>query len=156
VREARRRGIYYEMLKYLSEESDIRERLRALPQAEISFNYLGEQDPVLREGALFKPANGRVMETRSRAGNRRHLIEVNGSIRRGRLQLVWTYSRNAHRRETIAAIAENARKTLRNLVSEPLHSPEQSYTPSDFPLIDIDQQRLDKIISKRAKMKSDQ
>jgi amino acid adenylation domain-containing protein/non-ribosomal peptide synthase protein (TIGR01720 family) len=155
MREARRRGVYYGMLKYLSEEPDIREKLRALPEAEISFNYLGEQDSVLREGALFRPANGRILETRSRAGNRRHLIEVNVSIRRGRLQLVWTYSRNVHRRETIATMAESARKALRSLVSEGPSSPEQSYTPSDFPLIDIDQQRLDRILSKRAKMKDD-
>src|SRR5436190_2803876 len=38
------RGMGYGLLRYLSEESDVVEKLRSLPPAEISFNYLGQFD----------------------------------------------------------------------------------------------------------------
>jgi amino acid adenylation domain-containing protein/non-ribosomal peptide synthase protein (TIGR01720 family) len=117
VRKVSRRGIYYGILKYLSEESDIREKLRALPQAEISFNYLGRLDLVLREGSLFRIAKERVGKTRSSKEKRQHLIEINGSVSGGRLHMVWSYSENAHRRETIAALAERTIEVLREVVA---------------------------------------
>jgi len=117
IRKVSRRGIYYGIMKYLSEESNIREKLRALPQAEISFNYLGRLDLVLREGSLFRIAKERVGKTRSSKEKRQHLIEINGSVSGGRLHMVWSYSENAHRRETIAALAERTIEVLREVVA---------------------------------------
>jgi non-ribosomal peptide synthase protein (TIGR01720 family) len=154
VRETSARGIHYGMLRYLAEDEELRERLGGLPEAEISFNYLGQLDGVISESSRFRVARESVGETRSQKGNRRYLIELNGSVAGGKLRLVWNYSENAHRRETIEKLAERVMEELRKLAAERPSSPEQSYSPSDFPLIKIDQQRLDKILSKRSKVKS--
>jgi amino acid adenylation domain-containing protein/non-ribosomal peptide synthase protein (TIGR01720 family) len=115
VRRVSRRGIYYGMLKYLSREPDIRQRLQVFPQAEIGFNYLGRLDLVLGEGSLFQVAKESAGKTRSSKERRRHLIEINGSVSGGRLHLTWTYSENLHRRETIAALAERTIEVLKEV-----------------------------------------
>jgi non-ribosomal peptide synthase protein (TIGR01720 family) len=144
------------MLRYLSEDPEIRERLRALPQAEIGFNYHGQLDYTFNASSPFQITRSCAAETPSPRTNRAHLIEISGSVQGGRLRLVWTYCENAHRRETIVAMAERAQEALRELVAESLSSPDRSYIPSDFPLTTIDQQQLRKILSKRAKMKGDE
>src|SRR6266545_921703 len=146
IREASRRGVYYGMLRYLSEEPDLRERFRAMSQAEISFNYLGQLDLVLKEDALFRGARESAGETRSLKEKRRHLIEINGSVRGGRLHLTWTYSENAHRRETIESMAERTMEALRDIVARSKSTTERPYTPSDFPLATLDRQRLDRLV----------
>jgi amino acid adenylation domain-containing protein/non-ribosomal peptide synthase protein (TIGR01720 family) len=147
IRESARRGIYFGMLKYLSEDSDLRERLRALPQAVISFNYLGQLDLVLKEESLFRGAIERTGETQSRKEKRRYLIEINGSVIGGRLNLIWTYSENIHRRETIEAVAERTMEVLREVVAGSRSTTERPYALSDFPLATIDQRKLDQLMS---------
>jgi amino acid adenylation domain-containing protein/non-ribosomal peptide synthase protein (TIGR01720 family) len=147
IREASARGIYYGLLKYLSEDSDLRERLRALPQPEISFNYFGQLDLVLRKESLFRGAKENPGESRSQKENRRHLIEINGSVMGGRLQLIWTYSENVHRKQTIEVVAERAVEILREIVAESRSIGARPYTPSDFPLAKLTQQRLDHLLN---------
>jgi len=115
VRRVSRRGIYYGMLKYLSREMDLRQRLQAFPEAEISFNYLGRLDLVLGEESRFRIAKESVGKMRSPKERRRHLIEISGSVSGGRLHVTWTYSENAHRRETIAALAERTIEVLKEV-----------------------------------------
>jgi len=50
-------GLGYGVLRYLAEESESRRRLQELPQAEVSFNYLGQMDRVLNEETLFGAAS---------------------------------------------------------------------------------------------------
>jgi amino acid adenylation domain-containing protein/thioester reductase-like protein/non-ribosomal peptide synthase protein (TIGR01720 family) len=110
------RGIGYGMLRYLSEDTEIVEKMRALPQAEVSFNYLGQLDQVLPESALF----GSVRESwglfQSQQGSRSYLLDVNGFVAGGQLQLVWTYSENLHRRSTIESLAQSFMEELRLLI----------------------------------------
>lgn len=46
-------GINYGVLRYMGGQEDI-ERLRVLPQAQVSFNYLGQFDQMVSETGLFK------------------------------------------------------------------------------------------------------
>ena len=153
IREASRQGIYYGMLKYLSDEPELRERLRTLPRAEISFSYFAQPDQNLSERPLFQTTREPVGLTQSSKLNSRYLIELNSGITGGRLQMVWTYGENLYRQETIEALAEKTLGSVRDLIAESLSSPDRSYIPSDFPLIKIDQEQLDKILSKRTKAK---
>src|SRR5262249_11086363 len=47
-------GIGYGLLRYMHDDSTIRGSLEALPQAEISFNYLGRIDAALGGSTLFE------------------------------------------------------------------------------------------------------
>src|SRR4029453_3910609 len=44
LRHLPKRGIGYGVLRYLSQDTEISEKLRTLPQAEVCFNYLGRVD----------------------------------------------------------------------------------------------------------------
>jgi amino acid adenylation domain-containing protein/non-ribosomal peptide synthase protein (TIGR01720 family)/FkbM family methyltransferase len=146
IREAGKQGIYFGMLKYLSEDPNLREKLRVSSRAEISFNYLGQLDLVLREDSLFRGAKESPGETQSQKGKRRYLIDINGHVIGGRLHLVWTYSENVHRRETIETVAERTKETLREVITGSRSTSERPYTPSDFPLAGLDQRLLDRLI----------
>jgi amino acid adenylation domain-containing protein/non-ribosomal peptide synthase protein (TIGR01720 family) len=152
MREAGRRSLYYGLLRYGSDEAEMRERMRGLPQAEISFNYLGQLDGVISENAFFQVARERVGETRSRRGRRRHVIEINGSVSGGSLSLLWTYSENLHRRVTIESIAARTMEVLREVVAGSQSAGVRPYTPSDFPLVRLNQQRLDQLIGAGAEI----
>src|SRR4029078_10673407 len=64
---------------------------------------------------------------------RPHLIVVNGAVQGGRLTLSWQYSRDLHRRETIAALAERYRQALDRIIDHCLSPDAGGFTPSDFP-----------------------
>jgi amino acid adenylation domain-containing protein/non-ribosomal peptide synthase protein (TIGR01720 family) len=141
------RGIGYGLLRYLKKDATIIEKLRALPQAEVSFNYLGQFDRVLSPDGLFELAKESSGSEHSQRSIRSHLLEVNGSIVEGQLQLNWTYSSNLHQQRTIENLAQNFVATLRSLITH-CQSPEiGGYTPSDFPEINLNQEKLDEILA---------
>ena len=62
------------------------------------------------------------------------------------MYLHWTYSTNLHRRETIKRVAEDCREALQELIDHSRSEGAGDYTPSDFPLAQLDQQALDKAL----------
>ncbi len=140
------KGIGYGLLRYLN--SDTAKHLQALPQAQVSFNYLGQFQPLSQEPLkkVVKDASG---TTQSRQGLRRYLLEINGLINDGQLQLDWTYSENCHQRATIERLAQEFIAALTAIIAH-CQSPEaRGYTPSDFPLASLEQAMLDKILGRR-------
>ncbi|MGE0127963.1 MAG: amino acid adenylation domain-containing protein [Blastocatellales bacterium] len=137
------RGLGYGLLRYLTDDEEIVEALRRLPQAEVSFNYLGQLDQALPADSLLAPARESAGPVHSPRGRRKHLLDVRGSVARGRLNLSWTFSENIHRRGTIERLAQSYIESLRALIAH-CQSPEAGgYTPSDFPLAQLDQVDLD-------------
>jgi non-ribosomal peptide synthase protein (TIGR01720 family) len=137
------RGIGYGLLRYLKENAAITEKLRRLPQAEVSFNYLGQLDQVLSPDSMFQIAKESRGPERSRLGNRHHLLEVDAFVSGGQLKLYWTYSSSLHQRATIESLAQGFLTALRALIAH-CQSPEAGgYTPSDFPLTQMSQDALD-------------
>jgi non-ribosomal peptide synthase protein (TIGR01720 family) len=146
LRAVPRGGVGYGLLRYLSADETIAAQFAALPQAEISFNYLGQFDQLLPADAPFGPAPEAVGPVHSPRGERRYLLEVNAFISGGRLQLEWTYSANLHQRETIARLAEDYLATLRALLAHCLAPEAGGHTPSDFPLAKLTQPQLDGLL----------
>ncbi len=148
VRRTPHQGIGYGVLRYLARNMEVRERLRKLPQAEISFNYLGQFDPVLPEGGLFRWAAESCGRTRDPRFKRSHLLEIGGWITGRKLSLSFMYSRNRHRRENIEKLAQNCIEILRDLISHCQLTDAGGYTPSDFPEAGLDQEELNKLMSR--------
>jgi amino acid adenylation domain-containing protein/non-ribosomal peptide synthase protein (TIGR01720 family) len=140
-----RRGIGYGLLRYLGDQ-DLAAKLRALPQAEISFNYLGQFDNTFDERALFRLLQEPIGPLHSPRGQRFHLIEVTGQVADGRLRMDWVYSEHLHRRETIETLAEGFMAALRTLIGVRRTPHASGYTPADFPLAQLDQPALDRIV----------
>jgi amino acid adenylation domain-containing protein/non-ribosomal peptide synthase protein (TIGR01720 family) len=140
------RGIGYGVLRYLSDDQDITEQLSTLPQAEVIFNYLGQFDQTLSESSLFGLTQESSGLARSLRGKRSHLLEIDGLVSQGQLQLKWNYSQKVHRRSTIEALAQRFVEALRSLITH-CQSPEAGgFTPSDFPLAQLGQDELDAVL----------
>jgi non-ribosomal peptide synthase protein (TIGR01720 family) len=138
------KGIGYGLLRFLRE--DTREQLRQLPAAEVAFNYLGQMDGVLNTSRLFEPAPWRRGRPRWDQERRSHVLSINGGISGGQLRMQWGYSKNLHRRDTIAAVANRFQRALEQII-EGRQAPDD-LTPSDFPLADLSENDLKEIMAR--------
>ncbi|MBR8840829.1 MAG: amino acid adenylation domain-containing protein, partial [Stigonema ocellatum SAG 48.90 = DSM 106950] len=149
LRRVPKQGVGYGILRYLRQDEATRSQLQVLPQAELSFNYLGQLDqvlsaspPLLRLAKESRGSETNLLESRT------HLLQVKGFVVSGKLQLDWTYSENVHQRNTIERLAEGFVSALQALINH-CQSPEASgYTPSDFSGAKLNQTQLDKFIAK--------
>ena len=136
------RGIGYGLLRYLCNDDDVRQLLQRQPRADISFNYLGQLDQTQTSEALFgtmRESNG---FNHSPLGQRSHVLDVGGMVVDARLQIQWTFSENLHRSETIVQLAESYMDHLRLIVQHCLSPAAGGYTPSDFPLASLNEEKL--------------
>jgi amino acid adenylation domain-containing protein/non-ribosomal peptide synthase protein (TIGR01720 family) len=141
------RGIGYGVLRYLSREEEIVERLRAAPQPEVSFNYLGQFDQALPETSPFRPAGESIGPLQSPRGERSHPLYFSGSVAGGQLHLACVYSRNLYRRATIEELTGNIAEALRSIITHCQSAEAGGFTPSDFTLARLDERKLDRISS---------
>ena len=139
------RGVGYGLLRYLGPEAAAA-RLRAAVQAEVGFNYLGQLDQALPPSSPFRPATESSGEGRSPRQPRRYLLEVSCSVLQGRLRITWSYSERLHRRSTVEALAQRFLAALRDLIAHCRSELAGGRTPSDFPLVALDQETLDRLV----------
>ncbi|MEP0883299.1 amino acid adenylation domain-containing protein [Trichocoleus sp. ST-U3] len=140
------RGFGYGVLRYLSSE-EVALALKALPQAEVTFNYLGQFDQSLPPSSLFKIASESTGNLYSPRGSRAYLLEINGLVAVGQLRLEWSFSESVHRRETVQRLAEGYIEALRSLITH-CQSPEAGgYTPSDFIAAKASTSDFDKLLA---------
>jgi amino acid adenylation domain-containing protein/non-ribosomal peptide synthase protein (TIGR01720 family) len=152
LRQIPNRGIGYGVLQYLQENSTIREKLQSLPSAQISFNYLGQFDQVLKASESWGLAKEFKAE-QSLLNQRSHLLGISGFIRGGKLEMTWTYSEKIHKQDTIEKLAVGFIEALKNLINHCQLTESQSYTPADFSAAKLNQQQLDKFLFKINKNK---
>jgi non-ribosomal peptide synthase protein (TIGR01720 family) len=141
------RGIGYGLLRYSSGRKEVVDQLSSLPQAEVRFNYLGQQDRSLSSSQLFVSAHDSGAEAQSLRGERGYLLNIIASVSDGRLRFNWTYSENVHASQTIERLAETTLAELRALLSEGETS-DSVYAPSDFPKAKLTQKELNTILAK--------
>ncbi|MFS0516530.1 amino acid adenylation domain-containing protein [Nostoc sp. UIC 10607] len=153
LRRLPKHGIGYGILRYLNQDAAVHNKFQNLPQAEVSFNYLGQFDQVLSASAMF----GSVKEWKSeqsKRGYRSHLLAVSGLIHSGKLEIDFAYSDKLHKCSTIEKLAFGFMKALRNLIARCQSTESQGYTPSDFSAAKLNQKQLDKFIAKINKKKT--
>ncbi len=125
-------GLGYGVLRYLSGDEIITEKLRSLQQAEVLFLYLGNYEQTVPDSSLLKLSPKSSGLSRSSRAQRSHLIEINALIVQDQLKINWIYSQNVHRRQTIEKLAQDFRTALLSLVTGSQSSSVPNYTPSDF------------------------
>ena len=146
------RGIGYGLLRYLCQDTTVNQQLQTIPTAEISFNYLGQFDQVQSQTG-WKFASESTGFNQSKKQTRDHLLEISGLVVDGKLQINWTYSSNVHNRATVEKLADNYHKALRSIIEHCQLEEAFGYTPSDFPLAQLNQVELDELLA-RIKTKS--
>jgi non-ribosomal peptide synthase protein (TIGR01720 family) len=142
------RGLGYGLLRYLGHDDALAERLRALPAAEVSFNYLGQMDGLVPTSApwvLDPEGSGLVQASR---GLRHHLLEINALVRGHQLQVRWGYNTAVHRRVTVERLAASFQDELKALITNLCGPHARGFTPSDFPDAALGQMDLDKLLSR--------
>ncbi|WP_163864728.1 non-ribosomal peptide synthetase, partial [Myxococcus eversor] len=154
AKEAMRRtpskGVGFGVLRYLSPDRELRERLRALPAPEVGFNYLGQFDNVLPATAPLRLSEGSVGPTRAPEGPRAHLLDVDCAVSGGRMRLMFTHGSGVHRTETMEKLAQALRAALRELIAHGTSEDPRGLSPSDFPLAKQGQGALEGLADRMA------
>jgi amino acid adenylation domain-containing protein/non-ribosomal peptide synthase protein (TIGR01720 family) len=140
------KGIGYGLLRYLNIDAEINAQLEKITQAEISFNYLGQFAQVMNTSSLMQIAHESSGNSESLQGQRHYLLDINAIVINEQLQVDWTYSSNIHQHETIKNIAQEFVETLQDIIAHCLSPENTGYTPTDFPLIQLDQLEIDQIL----------
>ncbi len=125
-------GLGYGVLRYLSDDVIITEKIRLLQPAEIIFLYLGNLEETLPKSSLWNLSEKSCGCVVSFQGKRSHLLEINALIADNQLKIDWIYSTNIHRRETVKQLIEEFGEKLRSLINNSQSSALENYTPSDF------------------------
>jgi non-ribosomal peptide synthase protein (TIGR01720 family) len=142
VRAVPNRGLGYGLLRYLRDDA-IGDALRALPQAEVSFNYLGQLDQALPSSSPLGGARESAGPTRSPRGRRRHAIDVLANVVGGRLHARFAYAGTQHDRETIERLAERFAAALRAIIAHCVSPNVGGPTPSDLLEPGLTQEMID-------------
>ncbi|WP_342374022.1 non-ribosomal peptide synthase/polyketide synthase [Myxococcus stipitatus] len=139
------KGLGYGVLRHLT-TGETAARLRDLPRAQLSFNYLGQIDAA--GSTTFALANEPVGTSVSPDHERSHALEVGGLIRGGELHLSFTYSTHLHERATVEALAQGMLSRLRALISGRTTEDARRFTPADFPLAALERDTLDRLLQR--------
>jgi non-ribosomal peptide synthase protein (TIGR01720 family) len=118
LRDVPANGIGYGMLRYLSPDAAAVDRLRALPQAQVSFNYLGSFHVAAPRRSTWHRLDEEAGEPRSPRGERSHLIDVRGALEAGTLSVSFAFSERVHRPATLEALAKEFAIALRTIIRE--------------------------------------
>ncbi|RKG99379.1 amino acid adenylation domain-containing protein, partial [Corallococcus sp. CA053C] len=143
------RGLGHGLLRYLREDEAAR-RLRALPAAEVSFNYLGQFDTGSRAEGPFTLVRESAGPTIGAGERRPHVLEVGGYVLSGRMDLYVSYSEALHAPGTMQALATGFREALRRIIADRASADAAHRTPSDFPLAHLTQDGLERIFQRDA------
>ena len=132
-------GIGFGVLRYLGNAA----QLKSGNPVELSFNYLGQLDQVLDSDSLFAGAGESIGPSQSLQGRQRYALDVAAAVAGGKLNVRFTYNEQLHTAETIREVMNSYMTALRELIVYCQADEVAGFTPSDFPLIELNQQELD-------------
>ena len=142
LRQVPRRGVGYGSLRYLAGDPLLASR----PGAQLVFNYLGQFDQLVADSTLLRFAAEDAGPWLSPAGRRRHLLEINSLVLDGRLEFRWTFGRRLHDEGKIREVAQAMLQALRAIIAHCTAPGAGGRTPSDFPLVSLDQAQVDRLV----------
>ncbi|MBS0181972.1 MAG: amino acid adenylation domain-containing protein [Nitrospira sp.] len=139
-------GIGYGIVRYLTKEG--LDAVKTLPAARVpvGFNYLGQFDAVATDESPFVLSAESVGKEHDPRNPMEYELDINASVVNGRLEVMWTYSRERYRPGTITSLATAYVKNLQMLIAHCLSADAGGYTPSDFPNVELEQDALDAIL----------
>lgn len=148
IRKVPHNGIGFGLLKYLSDDPEIKQKLSQIPKPPLVFNYLGQFNQMSDEQGPFavRPAEESGHE-RAQENQRDHLLDFSANIRDGQFNLTITYSAERFKAETIDKIANAFIAELKRIIEFCQQTDRIEYTASDFRDVDLDEEELDDIMS---------
>ncbi|MEM9271763.1 MAG: amino acid adenylation domain-containing protein [Cyanobacteria bacterium P01_F01_bin.143] len=138
---AKQQSFNYSISRYLQDN----QQLKQLPIAPISFNYLGQFDNLQSALSIFKLASESTGLNSATENEMSHEIAINCSIINSQLQIGWNYNHASYKPETVINLAEQYIINLQQIINH-CNLSMGSYTPSDFSLVDLEQNAIDSIV----------
>ncbi|MBK8983265.1 MAG: amino acid adenylation domain-containing protein [Ignavibacteria bacterium] len=136
-------GIGFGLLKYLSEDNELKKSLSSYGEPEILFNYLGQMD--FNTDWKIK---GDLKLVQDKNELRFHIIEINALTLNNRIKFEFGYSGNFHNRGTIVSLTEFYSESINEIIRHCADDKTGSgYTPSDFSAAGLDQSELDDLMN---------
>ncbi|MGC4098050.1 MAG: amino acid adenylation domain-containing protein [Nitrospira sp.] len=139
-------GIGYGIIRYLTKNGLDAAQPRSVARVPVGFNYLGQFDAVATDESAFILSADTVGKEHDPRNPMEYELDINASVVNGRLEVMWTHSRERYRPETITSLAETYLKDLQTLITHCLSADAGGYTPSDFPSVELEQDALDAIL----------
>jgi non-ribosomal peptide synthase protein (TIGR01720 family) len=123
-----RRGLDFDLLRYMTSDATVRQAFGSLPRAQILFNHLGKRDELdtVPSGAAFALANESIGNTHSPSGIRYYPLAVASQVWKDQLRVNFVYSENLHDRSTVESLAAEFRSRLMALVARSSKRKDQS------------------------------
>ena len=114
-----RRGLDFDLLRYMTSDATVRQAFTALPRAQVLFNHLGKRDELdtVPPGSTFSLAPESIGNTHSPSGIRYYPLAISSQVWKDQLRLNFVYSENLHERSTIEGLAEDFRRRIAALVA---------------------------------------
>ena len=144
LRHVPHKGLGYGVLRYLSDPVT-GQALAALPEAPITFNYLGQFDQSFASDALFRPLDEPTGIAHDPQAPLPNELSIDSQVYGGELVLRWTFSAERYQPQAIEALAQDYLAELESLIAHCLSSDAGGLTPSDFPLAKLTQAQLDSL-----------
>ena len=144
-------GLGYGILRYLSDDSELKNKLTALDRIELTFNYLGQFDNILPSDSIFEPAKENKGLDRAINNKRSSLIDVSGNIFSNQLRIIFNYSTNLFKDESISEWINLYMQSLKEIILDCTTDENASFTSSDFGLSNLNDKKLDKVLAKLKK-----
>ncbi|MFJ7885052.1 non-ribosomal peptide synthetase [Pseudomonas sp. NPDC096917] len=144
LRHVPHKGLGYGVLRYLTDPAT-QQTLAALPNAPITFNYLGQFDQSFASDALFRPLDepsGVAHDPHAPLPNE---LSIDSQVYGGELLLRWTFSAERYQPHTIEALAHDYLSELQRVIAHCMSADAGGLTPSDFPLAGLNQAQLDSL-----------
>lgn len=119
---------------------------RILPEAEISFNYLGQVSQAFSGNDTFEPIDqnlGLMGDLRDPNSERPHLIDIVAMVNDDELKIDWSYASEIYNQSTIEYLATNYTLVLRAIIKHCVDEGYVGITPSDYPLSQLSQEEMD-------------
>ncbi|MDT4812896.1 Linear gramicidin synthase subunit B [compost metagenome] len=136
------KGLGHGVLRHLADAAS-REAMVALPQARITFNYLGQFDQSFGRDALFRPLDEPAGAAHDEGAPLPNWLGIDAQVYGGQLRIRWTYGAGRYEERTVQALAEGFVEELARLIEHCLDEDAGGPTPSDFPLAHLTQDQLD-------------
>ena len=143
LREVSPHGLSYGLLRYLQSETEISDNL-----PDISFNYLGQVRNETGEDKFFSLLNQDTGLAHDPNGLRSHIIDIIAIVVEGELRIDWLYSSNLHQSKTIDKWADDFGRNLQQILHHCTTPGVGEYTPSDFPLVNLNQSAISSLTTK--------
>jgi len=139
-------GIGFGLLKYMSDDTEIKKSLSDFPEVEVVFNYLGQMN------FQFLPTDWKIEEglklSQDGENKRFHSIEINAVVTDDKLLLEFNFSNNIYQRKNIEKLADHFKNSMNEIISHCTGEDKNSgFTPSDFSAAGLDQQELDDLLA---------